>query len=255
MKDPWYSDTRPGNPPWAGHSSQPGHSSRTARKTAGSVLAAVVIGAVAAVLWTGVHPLQAGAQNPASAAAAPPQAPPPAAVPAADAQTYLQTTPTGTPIHWPCGTEIHVKLLGPAPAGAEQLLHDAVATLAGLSGLRLNTGTTTAGDENSINVRYQPTLPGNEAADVVGLGGATWSSPSGRITHGDVWIKNTSPDNTPGTPYAREVMLHELMHALGIKHAPDGSTEIMAPVLPPGPPLEPGPRDKASLNAAGCPHP
>lgn len=198
MKDPWYSDTRAGHPPWAGHSSQP------ARKTAGPVLTAMVIGAVVAVLWAGVHPLQAGAQHPAEAAAAPTHAP----VPAAD-----------------------------------------------LSGLHLNTATDTAGDENSISVHYQPTLPGNEAADVVGLGGATWSSPSGRITHGDVWIKNTSPDNTPGTPYAREIMLHELMHALGIKHAPDGSAEIMAPALPPGPPLEPGPRDKASLNAAGCPHP
>ncbi|MDD0858249.1 hypothetical protein NHF46_11680 [Arthrobacter alpinus] len=161
----------------------------------------------------------------------------------------MSTTSSGVPIRWSCEVDIHVGLAGSAPEGAEELLQEAVATLSGLSGLRLSA---TAGDENLITVRYQPTLPEKESSDAIGLGSSTASS-DGQIIHGAVWLKTTSPQNAPGSPYARQVLIHELMHALGIKHAPAGSTEIMAPAVSPGLPLEPGAYDIASLKTAGCP--
>lgn len=217
----------------------------------------------AAVLWaaprTTTNPTATATTAPATATATNAATAPAAAV-GQDGTALLKTTASGTPIHWTCDTDIHVQLLGPAPDGAQELIDKALTTLNGLSGLHLHTTPSTptsasaqAPEEtNSITIRYQPTLQTQET-DAIGLGGATWNN-AGQIIHGDVWIKNTSPDNTPSNPYAREVMLHELMHALGIQHAPAGSTEIMAPAIPPGPPIEPGPRDKASLKAAGCPH-
>lgn len=249
MNDYWYSDSRPVYPSWVGYG----------RRPAGVlvrllVFAVVVIGVVGAVFWVGPHSFAGGGSDFADGSRpVPSSVPVPSSssvpVPESDASVYLSTTSSGVPIRWSCDADIHVDLVGSAPEGAEQLLQEAVATLSGLSGLRLSA---TAGDENLITVRYQSTLPEKESPTAIGLGGPS-SLSGGQIIHGAVWLKNTSPQNAPGNPYARQVLIHELMHALGIKHAPEGSMEIMAPVVPPGAPLDPGGYDIAALKAAGCP--
>lgn len=173
-----------------------------------------------------------------------------------ETRSLLYSTSSGQTIRWSCAAPITVALAGPAPDGADAELTNAVVTLAQLSGLPLHVKTgTTPNAPATITVEYVPDLPAKYTSqpDAVGLGGTT-PYPSGDIHHGNVWIKSTSPRNIPGIPSARIVMLHELMHAIGIKHAPEGATEIMAPRLTSTTPSDPGPSDRVALKAAGCQH-
>lgn len=215
------------------------------------------LGIVAAVIWSGTQISTFGTPDSG------PNAAPDTRVDVQDApqssnstkkNILLRTTRMGLPVRWLCDTDIAVRLLGVSPPGAEQLVEDSVATISQLSGLRLSMSSnplTTKNQTNNITIQYLSKLPGKHSPTAVGLGGVQWL-PSGRITRGKIWIKSSSPTNTPGSPHARQVMLHELMHSIGIMHAPEDALEVMAPEIPPGPPLEPGPQDIAALKAAGC---
>lgn len=167
----------------------------------------------------------------------------------------LSRTANGSITRWDCQKSITVALAGPVPDGAAELLASAVTTLATHSNLPLRAGTDidTANDApGTITVRYVSELPQTRTPEAIGLGGTSHTL-SGAVHKGNVWLLNTSPHNTPSTPRARTILLHELMHALGADHAAPGTPELMTPESTDASPTDPGPGDITALNALGCP--
>ena len=180
--------------------------------------------------------------------------------------SFGSTTANGSPAHWSCTTPITVRLAGDAPAGADQALAEAVEAVRGASDLPLGVGSSAAGSvsdsalvpANEILVNYlTPAQIGTAGLDIIGdtLGqGGVRAYDDGRVTSGWVGIRTDEPTTDPATTTGREVLWHELAHAVNLGHSQQetASPEIMAPTMEPGEPLAWGPGDLYALAAVGC---
>jgi hypothetical protein len=161
---------------------------------------------------------------------------------------YLEKT-GGRPDRWSCTTPIQVGLTAGAPSGASAAVRAAVERIASVSGLPLRYGDAA---EPQITVSYVPTSTvqrlGHED-DAVGVTRTT--AAAGAYVHADVDIAADAVVNRTGSATAGLVLLHELMHAVGLGHA-TATDEVMAPVLDPQKAPDLGLGDVAALESVGC---
>lgn len=171
--------------------------------------------------------------------------------------TAVRQTDDGHVVRWACDAPITVHLAPGAPPGAVEDLTDAVSALAAASGLPLEmagTSDTFDGEASVITVTYEERteLPG----PVLGTGGVShW--PSGEVSTGRVSMRTDGNPYPPRSPEHRRALLHELGHAVGLTHAPEGSEDLMAPTLTSGlaesAAFALGDGDRAALALVGCP--
>jgi hypothetical protein len=191
-----------------------------------------------------------------------------------DAHAFVQTDPrTGAPVAWdPCRPVPVVISAEGRPAGAEDLVLDALAEVGRLTGLDLvlegPTDEVPADDRPPLQRdrygdRWAPvlvawtdasTIPGL-AGDVAGLGGSVSAArPSGEQVYVSGVVLLDRPDLDAvgaevGAASVRAVLLHELGHVLGLDHVddrdqlmyPEGRTEVTTY----------GPGDRAGLARLG----
>ena len=111
---------------------------------------------------------------------------------------------------------------------------------------------------NEILVNYlTPAQIGTAGLDIVGdtLGqGGVRAYDDGRVTSGWVGIRTDEPTTDPSTTTGREVLWHELAHAVNLGHSQQetANPEMMAPTMEPGQPLAWGPGDLYALASVGC---
>jgi hypothetical protein len=163
--------------------------------------------------------------------------------------SYLRTT-DGRPDHWSCAEPIGVGLSSDAPAGAVGEVRSAIARIVAVSGLPLQYDTSA---DPEIAVSYVPAATVRRIGgdgDAVGVA-RTQTDGSGLYRSATVHIAGDDPVNAPGSTTAAVVLLHELMHAVGLGHA-TATDEVMAPVLDPRAAADLGAGDVAALRTVGC---
>jgi len=169
-------------------------------------------------------------------------------------------TVEGAPPHWTCSRDIAVVLVGTVPAGAEEALREVVDSLASASRLDMHVETAESAmpARGSIAVYYAPegVAPASFSVEdpAVGRGGPryfTAGAAAGVIEQGEVVIRDDVPGLEPTTNAGKQVLAHEVMHALGSGHSADGLPEVMTPrVSGQWPGLGRG--DQVALQVVGC---
>jgi hypothetical protein len=214
-----------------------------------------------------VHsPGEAGANAPAEArAGAPPvgfeeaeaplgqPAPPPPV--GSDSYKFLAVNGDGSPVGYsPCRPLHYVVNDDLAPAGAQQLVSDAITTISAATGITFVYDGTTSEQPSPQRPPYQPDSYGEHWAPlliawttpevapqlrgkVIGTGGSTHYSfndgPETFVTGGlDLDAPQIADElmNPDGHLYATAVILHELGHVMGLDHVED-PTQLMYPEI------------------------
>ncbi|MFF1384513.1 matrixin family metalloprotease [Arthrobacter sp. NPDC058288] len=174
---------------------------------------------------------------------------------ASDSFRFLATNDDGTPVGYsPCRPLHYVVNAELAPAGAEHLVDDAIATISRATGIRfVNDGPTTEAPAEERDP-YQPGTYGErwaplliawttpEAApklkgQVIGTGGSTHYSfdggPKSFVTGSlDLDAPQIAGElqRPQGSDYATAVILHELSHVMGLEHV-DDPRQLMYPEI------------------------
>lgn len=193
----------------------------------------------------------------ASGGASTPLVPPPAPTGVVEGVDYAfaRARADGPLVHWPCDAPTRVALDASAPAGAERDLETAIARTREASGIPLLLAA--AGGDTEITVRYAAR---GEAADDPDLAisdeevlGRTLTSTVGdRITRAVIVMRSDHPLTAPGTDSGLSILLHELLHAVGLDHGQDGVDEVMTPRYQADRPALLGRGDAYALSVVGC---
>jgi hypothetical protein len=159
---------------------------------------------------------------------------------------------------WSCEPIGYRVVLEGAPAGAEPFVDDAVERLSDASSgtitfRREESLTSWAQDDpryRGITIGWAPDSVADWQDDTVGVGGGSVVLGE-RIVDGDAWLRPDIDELTyePSFSSAGPVLLHELGHAVGLDHEPQGSNSLMTPRA--GSVLGFTARDAAALQSKG----
>lgn len=157
-----------------------------------------------------------------------------------DGYSFISTTSTGRPVTWACEARIEL-VVNPegAPDGYAELVASAVATVNGASSFSLEVGGETE-DRSFLERGRGPVLLGwadeeevpQLAGPTAGIGGASYvtgpgGTGSGTAVGGMVVIDRDLPRGWFVGVDEEAVLVHELLHVLGLGHTDDGS-QLMA---------------------------
>lgn len=165
----------------------------------------------------------------------------------------VHTTDSGHIAHWHCGEDIPVWVFDPPP-GSEGDIVWAVDTITGASGLPLRYAGIGASEDKEVDGSIAVTYgdhPDFHTSDAAGLGGPSALWADGRISKGSVVIRPNSWSYVGGEQRHRALILHEIMHAIGILHSAEGRPEVMAPTAV-TPQATLGAGDMFALYLVGC---
>jgi hypothetical protein len=172
-----------------------------------------------------------------------------------DSYKFLAVNGDGSPVGYsPCRPLHYVVNDDLAPAGAQQLVSDAIATVSAATGITFVYDGTTSEQPSPQRPPYQPDAYGERWAPlliawttpdvapqlkgkVIGTGGSTHYSyddgPKTFVTGGlDLDAPQIADEllNPDGHLYATAVVLHELSHVMGLDHVSD-FTQLMYPEI------------------------
>lgn len=157
----------------------------------------------------------------------------------------------GDPYRWPCDSAVSVGLLEDSPPDAEAAVRVALDLLAEKTGLIF---VRAPFDQAQITIAYRPRG--------VEYDGATLDAPRAGVARNlalgteligvRILISSDPGVAEPDSEMGRAVLLHELMHGLGIGHASEGAEEVMAPVARQQDSTILGPGDLFALSQVGC---
>lgn len=164
------------------------------------------------------------------------------------------------PVRWSCERTIPVVLSGDVPSGTEASLREVASLIAAESALPLRVERETGHrppTSGQLVVYYaaEGVAPGRFSVEGNTVGRAAPNSwltgpNAGFVGQGEVVIRNDLPKYLPDTAAGKEVLAHELMHALGLGHAAVDMVEVMEPYA--GDPLPLGEGDRLALRIVGC---
>ena len=139
-------------------------------------------------------------------------------------------TPDAPPV-WKLTAPLRLVLAGPCPEGAGKVLREAVDIVRPelvvpleIAAPRADESPTGGAAPGEIVIRYAVEAPAREGH----LGHGSSASVGDFHISGEVSLLDV-PQNAPHSTSALSVMLHELMHALGVGHCADGLDEVMTP--------------------------
>lgn len=174
---------------------------------------------------------------------------------ASDSYQFLATNDDGTPVGYsPCRPLHYVVNADLVPAGAQDLIPEAIDTISQATGIRFIYDGATAEQPSAQRAPYQPDSYGDRWAPllvswttpevaqqlkgkVIGTGGSThFSYDDGPKTFVTGSLELDSPQITEeleqpdGKLYATAVILHELGHVMGLEHV-DDHRQLMYPEI------------------------
>lgn len=132
---------------------------------------------------------------------------------------------------WRLRAPLQIVLVGPCPAGADAVLRQTVEAIQPWCQLPLEIGPPQPAhraDDEPLDGQIAVGYSDDATVEDGHLGRGSATVRGREHVHGQVLLR-TAPHNDPSAPQAKSVMLHEMLHALGIGHCQEGLDEVMTP--------------------------